>query len=104
MGEVTLSMFSDSINAFISEDPNLARSVCERDNIVDKLGDDILKASEANMEKEPAVIEKSLNIMRIAQNLERIADLSTNVCEDVIYLSLGRVIKHHKGSEEACNG
>ncbi len=45
---------------------------------------------------DPSTIEPSLSVLKIAANLERIADLSTNIGEDVIYMTEGRVIKHHQ--------
>jgi phosphate transport system protein len=39
-------------------------------------------------------MEVGLDILRIARNIERIADLSTNICEDVIFMVEGKVIKH----------
>lgn len=45
---------------------------------------------------DPSTIEPSLSVLKIAANLERIADLSTNIGEDVIFMVEGRVIKHHK--------
>jgi len=89
-------MVRDSITAFINEDGPLAKSVCERDNIVDRLRDrtygELIEVMSAN----PSAIEKSLNLLRISRNLERIADLSTNICEDVIFIIEGKIIKHHK--------
>jgi phosphate transport system protein len=48
------------------------------------------------MSSDPTTIERSLHLIRVANNLERIADLSTNICEDVIFMVEGRVIKHHR--------
>jgi phosphate transport system protein len=45
-------------------------------------------------------IKKSLHLIRISHNLERIADLSTNICEDVVFMVEGKVIKHHKGESQ----
>jgi phosphate transport system protein len=45
---------------------------------------------------DPLTIERALHLMKIASNMERIADLATNICEDVIYMVEGRNIKHHK--------
>ena len=47
------------------------------------------------MTSTPAKVPESLALLKIAGNLERIADLSTNIGEDVIYMTEGRVIKHH---------
>ncbi|OGS23815.1 MAG: phosphate transport system regulatory protein PhoU [Elusimicrobia bacterium RIFOXYB2_FULL_48_7] len=96
MSEAAVNMFKDSINAFVNEDPALAKGVCERDNTVDDLRTKIMKELTLYMGKDPSTIERSLNLIRITGNLERIADLSTNICEDVIYLAEGRVIKHNK--------
>jgi phosphate transport system protein len=95
MGELTAAMLRDGINSFINEDGKLAKSVCERDNIIDGLKDKIHEELIAIMSRDPSSVERSLHLMRIADNLERIADLSTNICEDVLFMAEGRVIKHH---------
>ena len=94
MAEVTRSMLKDSIDSFIREDIRLAQEVCERDNIVDELRNCIRKEIVGAMCLDVSAVETSLNVMRIARNLERIADLSTNVSEDVIFMVEGKVIKH----------
>jgi len=99
MGENTVSMMKDSINAFVNEDIALAQSVCDRDDIVDEVGDKILKDLIDIMRGKKDVIPRALALMRIAHNLERIADLSTNIAEEVIYIVEGRDIKHH-GDEQ----
>ncbi len=48
------------------------------------------------MSADPSTVERSVHLLNIARNLERIGDLSTNVGEDVIFMVEGRVIKHHK--------
>lgn len=97
----TKGMLNDSIDAFINEDPSKARRVCERDNIVDALRDKILMELIENMIKDPTNIERDMHLIRITKNLERIADLSTNICEDVIYMVKGKVIKHHLEERKA---
>ena len=96
MAQSSTGMLKDSINAFVNQDVVLARDVCERDNVVDDLGDDILKDLTGYMRGENEGIKRSLHVMRIAHNLERVADLSTNICEEVIYIVEGKDIKHHK--------
>jgi len=98
MAEVVKTMIADSITSFINEDATLAKSVCERDDIVDGLRNQILRELITYMSADPATIERSLQLMKIGSNLERIADLATNICEDVIYMVKGKVIKHHKDS------
>jgi len=96
MAKVTMEMLRNSINSFINENAKLAKTVCERDYIVDGLRDQILRELITFMSSDPSTIERSIHLMRISSNLERIADLSTNICEDVIFMVEGRVIKHHK--------
>lgn len=98
MGEVVKSMIGDSIKSFIHEDAALAQAVCERDDIVDGLRDQIMRELVTFMSSDPSTIERALHLMKIAGNLERVADLTTNICEDVIYMVMGKVIKHHKCS------
>ncbi|MEI7997997.1 MAG: phosphate signaling complex protein PhoU [Candidatus Omnitrophota bacterium] len=95
MGENAVRMLKDGINAFVNEDASLASSVRERDNIVDDAGDKILKDLTELMSSKKDSISGCLQLMRIAHNLERIADLSTNIAEEVIYIVEGRDVKHH---------
>ncbi|HOW99219.1 MAG TPA: phosphate signaling complex protein PhoU [Deltaproteobacteria bacterium] len=98
MGDVVKAMITDGIESFVNEDADLAMSVCERDSIVDGLRDQIMRELITFMTSDPATIERSLHLMKIAANLERVADLTTNICEDVIYMVKGKNIKHHKCS------
>jgi len=102
MAELAIRMVEDSIQAFIEEDPGLARKVCESDNAVDELADRIRERLVETMvaSADPSTIEPSLWVLKIAANLERIADLSTNIGEDVIFMVEGRVIKHHKEEQD----
>ncbi|GBD93027.1 hypothetical protein BMS3Abin05_00606 [bacterium BMS3Abin05] len=96
MGEEAVKMLSDAIDSFINENITLAESVCERDNIVDNLRDQILRELITFMTSDPVTIERSIHLIKISRNLERIADLSTNICEDVIFMIEGKIIKHRK--------
>lgn len=100
MAAVATKMLKDSIVAFIEEDVRLARSVCERDNEVDDLAVQVMRELITFMAADPRTIERSLHLIRISGNLERLADLSTNICEDVIFMVEGTVIKHHFDEEE----
>jgi phosphate transport system protein len=100
MADEVIKMLNNSINSFMDKDPILAKSVCERDSIVDGLRDQILRELITYMISDPSTIERSLHLLNLTKNLERIADLSTNICEEVIYLVEGRIIKHHKEENE----
>ena len=95
MADTVIGMLNDGVNAFIHEDSSLASSVCTRDSDVDALRSQILRELITYMVSEPSTIERSLHLIRVSKNLERIADLSTNICEEVIFLVEGKVIKHH---------
>ncbi len=95
MAEETVKGLNDSITAFLDEDAALAEAVCERDCIIDALQNQIFRELVTFMTADPATIERALYLIRVANNLERIADLATNICEDVIFMVEGRVIKHH---------
>ncbi|MFW6134787.1 MAG: phosphate signaling complex protein PhoU [Elusimicrobiota bacterium] len=99
MTEITKRMLKDSINSFVNGDSNLAKNVCERDNLVDSLRDsvwkEIIKLLVSSKIDDEISIQKALYLMGVSRYLERIADLSTNICEDVIFMVEGKVIKHH---------
>ncbi len=99
MAEEARKMLKDSLSSFMDEDPQLAQSVCERDDIVDGLRDQILGELVTFMASDPTTIERSNHLIRISRSLERIADLSTNISEDVIYMIEGKTIKHGRFEE-----
>lgn len=96
MAEEAMLMLRNSILAFINEDTELAIEVCKHDDMVDALRDQIYRELITYMMSDPSTIERALHLMRISRNLERIADLATNICEDAIYTAEGKVIKHHR--------
>jgi phosphate transport system protein len=99
MAEESVGMLKDAIDAFVTEDALLAAMVCERDNVVDNLGQQILRELVTFMSADPTTIERSMRLLNISRNLERVGDLSTNISEDVIFMVEGRVIKHHRDQE-----
>ncbi|HGE70573.1 TPA: phosphate signaling complex protein PhoU [Candidatus Poribacteria bacterium] len=95
MSQISVRMLKDSINAFINEDVELAYDVCMRDSGVDNLRDQILRELIMFMSSSPTTIERAFQLIRISSNLERIADLSTNISEDIIFMVQGKVVKHY---------
>lgn len=95
MAEIAQGMVKDSLDAFVNRDSKLARSVCERDDKVDNLNDQILRELLTYMLQDPKTIERAVDLILVGRNLERIADHATNICEDVIYIVDGKTIKHH---------
>lgn len=99
MAQEATGMVRDALLSFLNEDATLARAVCERDSVVDGLKHQVLRELITYMASDPATIERSINLLTIANNLERIADFSTNISEDVIFMVEGRVIKHHREND-----
>jgi phosphate transport system protein len=94
MANIAVQMLDDAITAFISQDSKLGRDVCRRDDIVDNLNEQIIRELLTFMIQDPKTIGRSLQIIRISENLERVADLATNIGEDVVYIVESEVIKH----------
>jgi phosphate transport system protein len=95
MADVSTEMLRDSIAAFIGRDADLARDVCRRDDQVDRYNDSVFRVMLAEMSRNPNALVAALQMMLVARNLERIADLATNLGEDVIYIVEAKTVKHH---------
>jgi phosphate transport system protein len=95
MAELAQGMIKDALNAFVNRDEKLARSVCERDDEVDSLNDQVFRELLTYMMNDPLTIDRAVGLILIGRHLERIADHATNIGEDVIFLVLGKTIKHH---------
>lgn len=104
MAEITQSMVKDVLVAFVNSNSNLARSVCERDDIVDGLNNQVLRELLTFMMSDPQTITRAVHLIIVCRCLERIADHATNIAEDVIFLVDARVIKHHADAKEEGEG
>lgn len=93
-------MLGDSLDAFIRADGALGRAVCKEDDVVDALHDSVFRVLLTHMMGDPSTINSSLERLLVSRNLERIADLATNIGEDAVYLAEGKQIKHHFSEEE----
>ncbi len=103
MAEITQSMVKDVLDAFVNKDVKLARSVCERDDQVDALNDQVFRELLTYMLSDPKTITRAVHLMIVSRCLERIADHATNIAEGVIFMVKALVIKHHadvKNEEE----
>lgn len=100
MSEVATGMLKESVESFIDNDAEKAQKVCEKDNIVDEMRDEVVDFLREYMIKEPSKTGIAIQYSLVARNLERLADLSTNICEDVIYIAQARVIKHHAETQQ----
>lgn len=94
MAGITALMLKKSVTAFIDENVKSASMVCKMDNEVDSILERVIRHLIEFMANHSDKIEVAMNIVRVAQNLEKIADLTTNISEETIYVARGKVIKH----------
>ena len=87
-------MLGDSLDAFVRADGVLGRDVCRRDDQVDALHDSLFRILLTHMLEDPTTISAALELFLVSRNLERVADLATNIAEDAVYLAEGKTIKH----------
>ncbi|HSA96034.1 MAG TPA: phosphate signaling complex protein PhoU [Acidobacteriota bacterium] len=95
MARIAQEMVRDALTAFINGDDRLARDVCERDDQVDRLNDQVFRELLTYMMQDPHTISRAVDLILVGRHLERIADHATNIGEDVIYMVRGKTIKHH---------
>ena len=101
MGEITQMlgivgrMLRDALDAFIRLDSVLAEEVLQVEDRVDDLNRSMAKTVIGAIKANAMSIETGMELARISRNLERVADLSTNISEEVVFLAQARVIKHH---------
>ncbi|HTR98988.1 MAG TPA: PhoU domain-containing protein, partial [Bacteroidota bacterium] len=88
-------MLRDSIDAFIHSDSVKARAVLLTDDTIDDLNRAIVRELVALIRAQPAVLEQALDLIRVSRNLERVADLSTNIAEEVVFVAEAQIVKHH---------
>lgn len=96
MADIARSMLGEALNAFVRSDAALARHVWFRDDEVDRLHDIVIDMMQTRMKSDPDLVDASLAAILAAKDLERVADLATNIAKDVIYLVEGRAVKHSR--------
>ena len=95
MARLARDMLSDALEAFIRGDASAGREVCLRDDKVDALHRSVFRILLTHMMEDPHTISAGMELFLVSRNLERVADLATNIGEDVVFLVEGRSIKHH---------
>jgi phosphate transport system protein len=103
MAMLVQEMVRNSLDAFVRQDPELARNVIDRDDEVDNLRDQIFRELLTYMMGDSTTIPRALELILISRNLERIADHSTNIAEDVIYIVRGEDVRE-RGDKELRKG
>jgi phosphate transport system protein len=94
MAEAAQKMLKDSLDAFVSKDADLAMKVCEADDFVDNLNQQIFNELLIYMLQDPKNIARAVRLTYVAKYLERVGDHATNIAEMVVYMVKGKVIRH----------
>ena len=94
LARIAEDMLRDSMKAFVDSNVALAESVVDRDDEADEIYIRLVCDILEHMTEDPSFVVQGLHFTGIAHNLERVADQATNICEDIVYMVEGRVIKH----------
>jgi phosphate transport system protein len=97
MATKALAMLGDALHSLLGLDRELARDVCARDEEVNRLEDEQTAQLRAHIGRHPESAEACGLLIEVSSALERVADLATNIAEDVIYLREGEIVRHHHG-------
>ena len=95
MAELAQAMLRDALDSFVHVSSELAQAVLTRDDIIDDLNRSMTMEVIELLQKNKKFIEGGLELIRVSRNLERVADLATNIAEEVIFLAQARIVKHH---------
>jgi len=94
MYEHAMSMFRDSVDAFVREDVDLGRAVVQRDDALDELNRSVSHKFVERMAQDPQQLRGYLNLIFVARALERVGDHATNIGEDAVYAAAAEDIRH----------
>jgi phosphate transport system protein len=100
MAELATGMLREALDAFVRRDAGGARHLVRRDDEVDQLNDQVFRELISFMIENPRTITRAMELILVARNLERVADLATNVAEEVVFITEARIIKHHAEDSE----
>ena len=98
LARIAQEMVRQSLDAFVRRDAALARIVIARDDEVDMLTEQSFRELLTYMLEDSRNISRAIRLTFIGKYFERIADGATNICEMVVYLAEGKVIKHSNES------
>ena len=94
MATEALAMLHDSIDSYVDMDSMKARAVVAQDDIVDDLNDRLIDELRQDMVSQSAHVEPGMHLFSVIRHIERVADHASNIAEDVVYLTEGKIIRH----------
>ena len=94
MANQVKTMLKSALDALVNLDSNRANEVFKLDDLVDTLHRQTYILVEEGIQRDPQQARSLINVLSISKTLERIADLTTNIAEDVIYLNSGEIVRH----------
>jgi len=97
LASIAQQMVKVALDSLVNRDADAAKKVCERDDEVDNLNDQIIRELISYMLEDRANIKRALDLILVSRYLERVADHATNIAEDVIYMVQGKDIRHRRG-------
>jgi phosphate transport system protein len=99
IADKTQAILKKALDALVNLDANLAQEVRLDDDEIDDINVEIYDRVKENIRKDIKLLDAMIDIRAVSKNLERVADLATNIAEDVIYTCRGEIVRH-KTSEE----
>lgn len=94
MGEAMLKQVDDTLRALGGKESQLAEQVARGDDLLDALYNQLLQELQAEMVADAAKVPGYMALIMMARNYERIGDHCTNIAEDLLYRTKGRIVRH----------
>jgi len=94
MADIAREMIRGSLDALVNEDTELANRIQQMDDAIDNLNEQIFRELLTFMMEDPRTVHRSLLIMQISKNLERISDHAKGISDMVVYMVTGENVRH----------
>lgn len=94
MTEKVQVMLQKSLDALVNKDSKLAHEILAADDEVDAINREMYVRVQEGIRSKPEQVESLIHLLSCSRHLERIADLATNIAEDVIYMIEGEIVRH----------
>lgn len=97
MAQTAREMLAESLRALADEDVELARRVRGSDQTVDDIQKSVFQWAQEQIPRDVDSTRTVIDVLSVIRAIERIADLATNIAEDVIFIAEGLVVRHRRG-------